>query len=122
MSIPAFILAFLTAVASYLLVSLWMDRRVRVASLRRFTGKELALAAVRHGAEPVLMQISDAVRGRMARGLLERFNLKKPAERMLETAGLKWGAAGLLHRSVGVFLGAFTLVTVFTHNRQIGRA
>lgn len=118
MNIPVFILAFLSAVGCYLLASLWTGGRARAAALRRFTGKELTLAAGRHGAKPVLMQISAAVRGRMATGLLERFNLKKPAERALETAGLKWGAAGLLHRSVGVFLGAFALVTVFTHNRQ----
>jgi tight adherence protein B len=35
---------------------------------------------------------------------------------MLETAGLKWGAAGLLQRSLGLFVAGFLIVTLATAN------
>ena len=38
------------------------------------------------------MQMAGEVRGRLATQLLERLRLKQAAERMLETADLKWGA------------------------------
>jgi tight adherence protein B len=116
MSITIFIVAFLASVGSYLLVTGWLDRRARAAVLGRFSGKELAVAAGRHSAQPALMQLTDAVRGRLATRILERLRLKQTAEGWLETAALKWGAAGLLHRSVGAFLVAFALVTVVTRN------
>jgi tight adherence protein B len=116
MSATVFFIAFLTSVASYFLISLLLDRRQRTASLRRLTAKEPT--AGRRAAPPTLMRLADDVRGRMATRLLERFRLKQAAERLLETAGLKWGAAGLMHRSVGLFLGAFLLATILTHNRQ----
>jgi tight adherence protein B len=40
----------------------------------------------------------------------------------LETAGLKWGAAGLLHRSIGMFLLGFLAVTLAAHNSQLALA
>ena len=40
--------------------------------------------------------------------------LKQAAERLLETAAVKWGAAGLLHRSVAAFLAGFAGVTLWT--------
>lgn len=122
MNLSIAIVAFLASVGSYLLVSGWMDRRARTAVLRRFSGKELPLAAVRRSAQPVLMQITDAVRGRFAIRILERLRLKQSAEGWLETAALKWGAAGLMHRSVGAFLAAFALVTLLTQNRMIAAA
>ncbi|HEY2014821.1 MAG TPA: type II secretion system F family protein [Bryobacteraceae bacterium] len=94
-----------------------MDRRLRAAALRRFSGKDLVMAA-RRSAQPVLMQITDAVRGRFATRVLERLRLKQSAERWLDTAALKWGAVGLAHRSVGAFLAAFAVVTMVTQNRH----
>jgi tight adherence protein B len=117
MTITVFILAFLSSVICYLMLSTWADRRLRTAALNRFSGRERVLAAVRRSAQPVLMQISDAVRGRLATSVLERLRVKQQAERWLDTAAIKWGAAGLLHRSVGIFLAVFALVTIFTGNR-----
>ena len=116
MSVPVFIVAFLASVASYLAISAWVDRKSREAVLQRFSGKETAPAAARHSGQPVLMQITDAVRGRFAIRILERLRLKQTAEGWLETAALKWGAAGLMHRSVAAFLAVFALVTLMTRN------
>jgi tight adherence protein B len=118
MSIPVFVLVFLSSLGGYLLVSMWQERRQRASVLARFSGKDLILSAVRRSAQPVLMQITDAVRGRFATKILERMRLKQSAERLLETAALKWGAAGLMHRSVGAFLGAFALATLLLRNRH----
>lgn len=117
MSVAIFMVAFLASVSAYGLVSGWQDRRLRTAALRRFSGRERVLAEVRRSTQPVLMQITDAVRGRLATSILERLRLKQSAEQILETAALKWGAAGLMHRSVGAFLAAFALVTLLTQNR-----
>ena len=64
------------------------------------------------------MQVADEVRGRLATRLLEHMRLKQKAERLLETAALKWGSAGLIHRSVALFLAAFVAVTLFARNSQ----
>ncbi|HYW44779.1 MAG TPA: type II secretion system F family protein [Bryobacteraceae bacterium] len=117
MSFPVFLLAFLTSIVTYVLAGALSDRRVRLETLRRLTGREPAMAAA-HRAQPVLMRMADDVRGRLATRLLECIRLKQAAERLLETAGLKWGAVGLTHRSVGAFLAAFALVTLLTQNRQ----
>src|SRR5271166_4401553 len=114
MIVPTFILAFVATIGFYLVVSGWFDRRVRLAAVRRFGDKDAVLPSARRSVQPVLMQITDAVRGRVAIRILERLQLKQSAEGWLETAALKWGAAGLLHRSVGAFLAAFAVVTFFT--------
>jgi tight adherence protein B len=113
-----FVLAFLSSLAAYGVISLAADRRLRQAALHRLTGREPRLAAARRAARPALMQVAGEVRGRLATRLLERVHLKESAERLLETAGLKWGAAGLMHRSIGFFLAGFLVATVFTANRQ----
>jgi len=64
----------------------------------------------------MLIEAADQVRGRLARGLLEHIRLKQTTERLLERAALKWGAAGLLHRSIAAFLAGFAGVTLLTHN------
>lgn len=118
MTITVFILVFLSSLGGYSLVSRWQDRRQRASALARFSGKDLILSAVRRSAQPVLMQITDAVRGRVATRILERMKLNQSAARLLETAALKWGAAGLMHRSAGAFLGAFAMATLLLRNRH----
>ncbi len=117
-----FLFAFFAAIGGYVLITLWLDRRVHLAALRRLTGKEPALSAVRRAAQPALMQVADEVRGRLAIRLLERIRLRQSAVQLLETAGIKWGAAGLLHRSTTLFLAGFLLCTVVTRNRHPGLA
>jgi tight adherence protein B len=118
MSGSVFLLAFVSSIICYATISLLVDRRLRAASLRRLSGKEAALGSAHRAAKPALMQSGDEVRGRLAMRLLERIRLKQAAERMLETAGLKWGAAGLAHRSAGFFVGTFLVVTIYMRNQQ----
>src|ERR1051326_2782303 len=118
MRISIFILAFLSSIGSYVVISAWLDQRTRTAALRRFRGKETGQAAAAQTGQPVLIQLTDAVRGRFATRILDRLRLKPTAEGWLETASRKWGAAGLLHRSVGAFLAAFALVTIPTRNHM----
>src|SRR5579871_5865796 len=56
--------------------------------------------------------MADEVRGAMAMRLLEGLKLKQKAERLLETADLNWGAAGLIHRTVAGLLAGFFAVTL----------
>jgi tight adherence protein B len=111
-----FILTALSAMGAYLLVSARLERRERALALRRLTGKGTAREAPRRARGPALIQMADAVRGRMASRMLEGLRLKQSLERLLETAELKWGAAGLIHRSVAAFLAGFLVVTVALHN------
>jgi tight adherence protein B len=118
MNTTVFILAFLTSVASYLLVSAWLDRRARATALRRLAAQGPEAAGTRRTAGPALMQMVDEAGGRLATRMLDRLRIKPALEQLLETAGLKWGAAGLIHRSTGFFLATFALVTMAAHNRQ----
>jgi tight adherence protein B len=114
--LPVFILAFLTSIGTYALASHRTARRERLAILGRLAGKAQAKPAARRTSAPALFQMADEVRGRLTTRLLDRLRLKQSVEQLLETAGLKWGAVGFLHRSMGLFLAGFVSVTVPTGN------
>ncbi|HLK67130.1 MAG TPA: type II secretion system F family protein [Bryobacteraceae bacterium] len=118
MNITVFMLAFLTSVGSYALLDAWLEQRGRVTALRRLTAKAQVANGSRRATRPALMQMVDEVGGRLATGILDRLKLKQAAEQLLETSGLKWGGAGLIHRCTGAFLAVFILVTVPTRNSQ----
>jgi tight adherence protein B len=114
MILPVFLLALLSSILSYVLVTRHLDRTERSVAVHRLTGKEVIKAQSRPG--PALMQMAEEVRGRLAMSLLERLRLRPAVARLIETAGLKWTAAGLIHRSVALFLTGFLLVTVMAGN------
>ena len=119
MIVAIFLLSVVTSVVGYLLVSGRLERKERSVAVRRLTGKERnAKADGRPTAGPVLIEMGQQVRGPIATRLLKRLRLKPAVERLLETAGLKWSAPGLAHRSVALFLVGFALVTVFTGNTE----
>lgn len=118
MNIAVFLLALVSSLGCYLLVSRRLGRKERSAAVRRLMGKYLVKAELSPVAGPMLMQMAGEVRGRLATKLLERLRLKQAIERMLETADLKWGASGLAHRSIALFLAGFVAVTVPTANRM----
>ena len=118
MTAAVFVIAAASSILSYLWLAARTARTERAGALARLTGSVPARRAARAAAGPLLIQGGDGMRGRMARRLLERLHLERRAERLLETAGLKWGTAGLAHRSVALFLGVFTAVTLATGNRQ----
>jgi tight adherence protein B len=111
------LLAAASSLGAYLALSAILRQRRAKAAIQRVSRRGPS-AAARRPARPTLIQAADEVRGRMASGVLERLRMKQSAERLLETAALKWGAAGLLHRSVALFLAGFTVVTLATGNRM----
>ena len=117
-AITIFVLAFLTSVATYALVSARLVGSQRAAALSRLAGKAPGKAGDHRKPPPALIQMAGAVRGRMATHLLERLRLKESVERTLETADLRWGASGLVHRCAYVFLATFAAVTLPTGNTQ----
>ena len=116
MIVSVFLLAAVTSVLGYLLFAGRLARKERSAAVHRVTGKERAQAGERPASGPALIEMAHQVRGLLATRLLERLRLKQAVERRLETAGLKWGAPGLAHRSVALFLAGFAAVTVPLQN------
>lgn len=109
-------LVALTSLVTYAAIVSWLERRERGAALRRLTTNRLEKDERRHIARTVLIEQGDPARGRLARRALEKLRLKPAAERLLQAAGLKWSAAGLVHSSVALFLAGFLAVTVITGN------
>jgi tight adherence protein B len=111
-----FAIAFLSSVAGWWLLSARLERRATGLALRRLGAKPAARQESRRSARPLLMQGADEARGRLAKRALERLHLKQSAARLLESAAIKWGPVGLLHRSVAAFLAGFAAVTLATGN------
>ncbi len=114
--IPVFLLTVLSSMATMALGIEWQARREHALALRRLAGKAAAKAGGQPPAKPLLIEVAGEVRGRLATRALERLKLKESVERMLETADLKWGAAGLLHRSAGACLGVSLAIMAVTGN------
>jgi len=114
--IPAvFLLALITSLAGYWLFAGRAAKKDRSAAVRRVTG-EPAKAKPQGPAAPVLFEMANQVGNLLATRLLERLNIKQALEQRLETAALRWGAAGLAHRMTMFFLAGFFAVTVPTRN------
>src|SRR5579862_5795637 len=96
--IGVFFFTFFGTVSTALLVLRWHTRREQTLALRRLANRPQLKAGSRPQ-DPVLMQPPGETRGRMATRVLERFQLHARVERLLDTADLKWGPAGLAHRS-----------------------
>ena len=111
-----FAVAFLSAFAAASLLTSRLAARDRARALRRFGTGAPAPAELPRRSRPLLIQAAEEARGRMASSVLQRLHVKQSAERLLETAAISWGAAGLLHRSVAMFLAAFAVVTLGTGN------
>jgi tight adherence protein B len=105
-----FMVASATALLSFKLMWERLERRDAAAAVKRLAAPVAAVEGRR--SRPRLIDVAGEVRGRLAAKLLERFKLQESAARLLETAGLKWGPAGLLHRSIALFVGGFGVVTI----------
>ena len=118
MIVGVFLISVLMTVFAYWLFAGRLERKERSAAVHRVAGPAAAKTKLRAASAPALIQMAGQVRGLMATRLLERLKVKQAVERQLETAALKWGAAGLAHRSVTFFLGGFLAVTLPMHNSQ----
>jgi tight adherence protein B len=116
MSFPTFFAVFFTSVATYGTFRWWLERQARTAQVRRLAARQSSAGAAR--SSPALMQVADEVRGRLASRLLGRLRLKASTEQLLDSAGIKWGPVGLIHRSAWMFLAAFAAVTITTRNQK----
>src|SRR5262245_46825913 len=111
-----FAVVALTSLLTYALIQTGLERRDRAVAMRRLAGPATAKQERRRVAKSLLIEQDDAARGQLAKHLLEKLKLKPAAERLLETAALKWGAPGLLHRSIALFVAGFLGVTLATGN------
>ena len=110
-----FLVTAATGVLTYTLIWLRLERRGTALTVRRLA---MPAAAKKDTGRrrPRLFEAAGEVRGLLTGRLLERLRMREAAARLLETAALKWGPAGLLHRSIALFVTGFLGVTVFTGN------
>ncbi len=112
-----FLVAAATGGLTYTLLWQRLQRRDTAQAVRR-------LAARPAGKEnpgrdrPRLIEAAGEVRGLLTGRLLDGLRLREDAARLLETAALKWGPAGLLQRSIALFLAGFLAASVATGNTQ----
>jgi tight adherence protein B len=111
-----FVVAAVTAVLTYSYLWARLERRDRALAVRRLEVRPREKEERGAHRRPRLIQAAGEIKGRMTARLLERMKLKEAAAQLLETAALKWGPAGLLHRSLSLFLAGFALVTLITGN------
>ena len=109
-----FLVAATTAVLTYSLVARHMEKRDAALAVRRLAPRVIGPSAA--AGRPRLIEAATEVRGRLTAQLMDRLRLKQKAGRILETADLKWGPAGLLHRCVTMFLAGFGAVTLVSGN------
>jgi tight adherence protein B len=109
-----FLVVSLSAVLAFRLMWARLERHDAAVAVRRLAMPAQTVAGSH--ARPRLIDIAGDVRGQLAAKLLARFKLQESAARLLETAGLKWGPSGLLHRSIALFVGVFGGVTVVMGN------
>jgi tight adherence protein B len=112
-----FAMAAATTLLTYLFLTRHLDRRAAATAVRRLTRRPESPRATRGG--PRIIQAAGEVRGRLTARLMEQFRMREAAARLLETAAVKWTAAGLLQRSTALFLAGFAVVTLLTGNRMV---
>jgi len=115
--IALFLITAGVSMMTMVLLSLWVTRREHASGLRRLTGRKApSRNPSRTAAGPVLMQAPGEEHAKMAASLLARFQLRARVERLLETADVKWGATGLIHRCAASALACSLAVLLLTHN------
>jgi tight adherence protein B len=112
-----FLLAAVTGVLTYRLLWQRLERRDTALAVRRLAAPAVEKGSSRRG-RPRLIEAAGEVRGLLTGRLLDGLRLRESAGHLLETAALKWGPAGLLQRSIALFLAGFGAVTVYTYNTQ----
>jgi tight adherence protein B len=113
-----FLLAALNAALAYAAIGVGWERWQRGSLVRRLARRGGNPAGAGADRQPRLIRSDDRSGRLMATRALEQLRIKPALERLLETAALKWGAAGLLHRSLAFWLAGFLAVTIAAHNRQ----
>ena len=111
-----FVVAAAAGLLCYWLVFRRLEFRDSGLAVRRIATRTAPQSGSGRRGRPRLVAVVDEVRGRLTRRLLDRLRLKDTAARLLDTAALAWGPAGLLHRSLALFVAGFLAVTIATGN------
>jgi tight adherence protein B len=93
-----------------------MEKALTARAVRRLAARTVEVEAPGKRGRPRLIEAAGEVRGRLTARVMERLRLREAAARLLETAAVKWMPAGLMQRSVGLFLGGFAVVTMLMGN------
>ena len=112
-----FLVAAVTGVLTYRLLWQRLERRDTAQAVRRLSAPPVEKGSARRG-RPRLIEAVGEARGLLTGRLLDGLRLREAAGRVLETAALKWGPAGLLQRSIAFFLVGFGAVTMVTYNTK----
>jgi tight adherence protein B len=112
-----FLLASVTGVVTYRLLWQRLERRDTAQAVRRLAAPAVEKGSARRG-RPRLIEGAGETRGLLTARLLDGLRLREASGRLLETAALKWGPAGLLQRSIAFFLAGFGVATMVTHNTK----
>jgi tight adherence protein B len=112
-----FLLAAVTGVLTYRMLWQRLERRDTALAVRRLSAPAAGKQGARRG-RPRLIEAAGEVRSLFTGRLLDGLRLREAAGRLLETAALKWGPAGLLQRSIALFLAGFVAVTAIAYNTE----
>jgi tight adherence protein B len=112
-----FLVAAATGVLTYTLLWQRLQRRDTAQAVRRLAVRTAGKENAGRG-RPRLIEASGEVRGPLTGRLLDGLRLREAAAHLLEKAAVKWGPAGLLRRSIALFLAGFLAATVFTGNTR----
>ena len=112
-----FLVAAATGMLTYSLLWRRLENRDKALAMRRLT-LPVAEREAPARRRPRLIEAAGEVPGLLTGRLLDRLRMRESAGRLLEAAALKWGPAGLLRRSIALFLGGFLAATLATHNTQ----
>jgi len=116
-TLTLFALATVTTALTHSLLMRHLERRDTASAMRRLVAINGQKGQPVRG-RPRLIEAATEVRGLVTGRLLDRLQLRAAATRLLESAGLKWGAAGLLQRTLGLFLSGFLVTTITMHNTE----
>jgi tight adherence protein B len=118
MRIILFLFAALNVVLAYAALGAASERWRRGSFLRRLARRGEISPGSRANSQPRLIRADERSARLVATRALERLRVKPSLERLLDTAALKWGAAGVLHRSLALGLAGFLAAMIATRNHQ----
>ena len=110
-----FLMAAVTGVLTYRLLWQRLQRRDTALAVRRLAARSAGKEHAGRG-RPRLIEGAAEVRGPLTGRLLDGLRLREAAAHLLETAALKWEPAGLLQRSIALFLAGFGAATAIAGN------
>ncbi len=116
-----FFVALVSSVSMFWFLWARVEKLDRLRAVKRLAGRNAPKHEQRR-VRPVIVDAADELRRQMAGRLLNVLRLRPAAQRLLESAGMKWGPGGLLHRSIAMFLVGFAVVTLATGNTTPGLA